>query len=77
MPIPAGMAPPGTAAEPAGANEPAAEDDTDAEMAAMAAMGFPTGFASTAGEEVVDKRCKVEGLVGNKARVAGQCGPSG
>ena len=66
------MAPPGTAAEPAGANEPAAaEDDTDAEAAAMAAMGFPTGFASTAGEEVVDKRCKVEGLVGNQARVAG------
>ena len=70
MPIPAGMAPLGAAAEPAGtngSNEPAAEEDADAEIEAMAAMGFPTGFASTAGEEVVDKRCKVEGI--NKKEV--------
>ena len=36
-------------------------------MAAMAAMGFPTGFASTAGVDVGDKRCKVEGI--NKKEV--------
>ena len=65
------MLPAGGAAEPAGMNgaheAAAGEDDADAEMAAMAAMGFPTGFASTAGVDVGDKRCKVEGI--NKKEV--------
>lgn len=43
-------------------------DDADAEMAAMAAMGFPTGFASTAGEEVKDTRCKAEGIAKKELR---------
>ena len=63
MPLPAGLLPAGGAAEPAGMNGAhevaAGEDGDEAEMAAMAAMGFPVGFASTAGVDVGDKRCKV------------------
>lgn len=66
--VPAGQPPPPAAtpaaSEATSASAAAAEevDDADAEMAAMAAMGFPTGFASTAGEEVKDARCKAEGI---------------
>ena len=65
MPLPAAAA--AAAAATPDAADDQVEDDADAEMAAMAAMGFPTGFASTAGEEVQDKRCKAEGI--NKKEV--------
>ena len=50
------------AASAAAADEADDEPDEDEEAKMMAAMGIPLAFDSTAGKEVNDPRCKVEGV---------------
>ena len=51
-----------SSASAAAADEADDEPDEDEEAKMMAAMGIPLAFDSTAGKEVKDPRCKVEGV---------------
>ena len=54
--------------DPQAQSDPRSPDQNDHETKLMASMGFPTHFQSTAGKDVKDPKCKLEGVRKNQAR---------